>query len=474
MNDEAALKNPRTSSANGDKWRYLKNNLTERQVIKIWQHLLANRTTLTTEGGEHIRVIYPGRPNDNRGPDFRDAVIATEQGLVKGDIEIHVTSSNWRGHRHHLDKAYNQVILHVVMWQNDNLTTLQNGVIVPVLALDRYLANPMSQHPDPVCSRTALGMPCLKTAHSLNASLITEFLDRAGEERFRLKASQFQSDIMQTGAGQSLYRGIMGALGYAKNKRPCLELARRVPLLVLESIYRENVTDEECLTRQQALLLGTAGLLPSQRPDCLHANKSNDLWINELERMWHTRHDTEPMPAGAWHLFKVRPSNLPIRRIVAMSYLIFHYREKGLFRGMVDIINEAAPDEGHRRLETGLTITSSGRWTHYLDFGRPSQVKMPTLLGRYRVADIIVNVILPFTFAWGEITSQPDMQQKSFALYHRYPRLMINSVERHMSRQLGLDRHLVNSAQRQQGLIHIHNSLCVEGKCDRCCLGDYR
>jgi len=86
----------------------------ESQVVALWQSLLASRTELTTEEGEALRIIYPGRINDDRGPDFRDAIIATKLGLLKGDIEVHVNSSNWQAHRHYQDPAYNQVLLHRV------------------------------------------------------------------------------------------------------------------------------------------------------------------------------------------------------------------------------------------------------------------------------------------------------------------------------------------------------------------------
>ncbi|HUV56377.1 MAG TPA: DUF2851 family protein [Dehalococcoidales bacterium] len=92
-------------------------NLSEGQVIKIWQHLLLSRSELTGEQGELIKVIYPGRTNDDRGADFRDAVVVINQELAKGDVEVHVSSSDWRSHQHHHDPVYNRVILHVVMWQ---------------------------------------------------------------------------------------------------------------------------------------------------------------------------------------------------------------------------------------------------------------------------------------------------------------------------------------------------------------------
>ena len=451
------------------------NNLPESQVIKMWQQLLLNTTELTTEGGEPIRIIYPGRSNDDQGADFRDAIIATKGGLIKGDIEVHVKSSDWRAHRHHQNPVYNWVILHVVMWHNTKAaTTLQDGRSIPTLALHRYLTDTTSQWLNPVYPPAALNTPCFEAAHSLNTGMIAEFLERAGEERFLAKANRFQADIAQTGPSQSLYQGIMGALGYAKNKLPFLELARRLPLQVLEYMTQGKMSDEECLARQQALLLGTAGLLPSQRSNWHQENKSDDKWIDKLEKLWVSCHHTESMPDSAWHLFKVRPNNFPVRRIVAMSYLILRYQEKGIVEAVVNMIKEAPLTKGHYQLVDGLLVTTEGYWANHFDFSLDSRLKARSLLGRRRAADIAVNVLLPFTFAWGKLASQPELEQKSSALYHSFPKLVDNTVERHMSNQLGLDSSLVNSAQRQQGLIHIYNTLCSQGKCYCCPLGQLK
>ena len=89
----------------------------ESEVVGIWQCQLLKKTELTTEAGEPIEIVYPGRVNDGQGADFRDAVIASGGKLAKGDIEVHVRSSDWQAHRHHRDAVYNRVVLHVVMWQ---------------------------------------------------------------------------------------------------------------------------------------------------------------------------------------------------------------------------------------------------------------------------------------------------------------------------------------------------------------------
>jgi len=174
------------------------------------------------------------------------------------------------------------------------------------------------------------------------------------------------------------------------------------------------------------------------------------------------------MSSNAWHLFKVRPNNFPVRRIVAMSYLILRYRERGILEGVINMVKEAPVNKRHYRLENGLLVTTSGYWASHFDFGLGSRIKNPTLLGARRAADIVVNVILPFTFAWSRLASQPELENKALNLYYSYPRLVANAVERHMSHQLGVNSDLVNSARRQQGLIHIYNTLCTQGKCSYC------
>jgi len=443
----------------------------ESQLIKVWQYQLLDRKGLVTEKGEPIEIIYPGRINDDQGADFRDAVIATSKGLIKGDIEVHVKSSGWWDHQHHRDEVYNRVILHVVMWHNtENATILQNGGEVPVLALHKYIKIPLEKLPGLVCSTTTPNRPCFRVAQRLSTDTMTELLDRAGEERFFTKVARFQADLTQMAACQTLYQGVMGALGYSKNKLPFMELARRLPLQILESTAKGEISDEECLARQQALLLGTAGLLPFLCQDRRSGKGLNGIWLDRLERLWSSYHITEVMSLDAWHLFKVRPSNSPILRLVAMSYLVLRYRERGLLEELVNIVKEVPIGQGYRRMEKRLMVTTDDCWPYHFLFSR---IGSPALLGSGRAADIIINVLLPFTFVWSQYHYQPELGRKAFDLYHCFPKLAVNSVERHMMEQLGLSNGLVNSAQRQQGLLHIYNNLCIEGRCSDCLLSQF-
>ncbi|MBM2825759.1 MAG: hypothetical protein HW402_1423 [Dehalococcoidales bacterium] len=436
----------------------MKKDVTEKEVSQIWQYQWLNRKGLVTEDNEPIEIIYPGRINDNQGADFCDAVIARRMGIMKGDIEIHRKSSDWRTHRHHHDASYNRVILHVVMQHNTRIaTSLQNGTEIPVLALEKYLKTPQHQPGGTVYPLANLKMPCRKVVAHLGKAALGGCLDEAGEERFLAKSGRFQAELAQMEASQCLYRGIMGALGYSRNKPQFLELAGRLPLRVLESIMDSGISGEGSLLRQQALLLGMAGLLSSPCQEIVEEQTGNGQWLDRLSRCWASYQRTDTMSPDDWHLFKVRPNNSPIRRLLAMSYLTNRFRPGGLLPGLIDLVREAPAGNGGS-MERALLVR-----TGYAGSGPIS-----TLLGRGRAADIIVNVLLPFALAWGELAARPELGRKAMALYDGYSRLSINSVEKHMEAQLGLGHCLINSARRQQGLIHIYYRLCTQGRCQDC------
>ena len=407
-----------------------------------------------------LNVIYPGRANGDNGPDFRDAVIMNRHRLTKGDVEVHVRSSDWYSHDHHTDAAYNNVILHVAIWHDSNsVTLLQNGKPVPLICLARALRHQAYLLP--------YTLPCLRILDNMDANTLGKMLNSAGAERFREKAAHFQAEILnpapaalsiEQAAGQVLYRGMMRALGYAKNTKPFEDLADRMPLNLIES--------KEGLAAKQAMLLGTAGLLPSQRRRCESVSGEE---IQVLEQIWQpARGEVTPMREGDWNLSRIYPNNSPVRRIIALSYLLDRYRKERLLPGMMRLVKEAPLPGGHRLLEDALTVAGDGYWRDHFDFHVSSKTTMSALLGNGKAGEIIVNVVLPFSFSWGELTHNASLAVNTLEFYLNYPKLAENFVTRHMAKQLCLDDRLDLTACHQQGLIHIFRSYCREGRCPEC------
>jgi len=421
----------------------------EKQAALIWQQVVGKELTSSEDG--LVSVIYPGRTNGDNGPDFRDAVIVNKSHLTKGDVEVHVKSSDWYSHEHHTDAEYNNVILHVVMWHDCNSATLlQSGKPVPVLCLAKALRHQAYLLP--------YLLPCFQTLDHMDRQALRKLLNTAGEERFKQKAMHFQAELKQEEVGQVLFRGIMKALGYAKNTKPFEDLADRMPLNSIES--REGVA------LKQALLLGTAGLLPSQRWQGKFAREKE---VQELEQIWQSsRKKLKTMRETDWNFSHIYPNNSPVRRIVAQSYLLERYSEGKLLAGILQLVKEAPLPGGHRVLENGLTVAGDGYWRDHFDFDARSKTKISALLGNSKAGEIAVNVILPFAFSWGELANEAQLTENAIELYRNYPRLAENCITQHMKKQLCLKEPSDFTACHQQGLIHVFRNYCREGRCPQC------
>jgi len=437
----------------------MKAQVTEKLITSIWQRWLVPK--LSTDTGEQIQVVHPGRISNVSGCDFRDVVFVINGKTITGDIEVHVKSSQWQGHGHHLDPKYNNIALHIVWWHDSQSPTLlQNGKVIPTICLSSFIKSP----PDELNSQAdPYGQPltyCQEVSHHSNTDSLSKLLTAAGEERFTSKISSFRKALSEDDAGQVLYRGIARALGYTHNAAPCEELANRLPLDILE----EAGPGDNCT--RQALILGTAGLLPSQRHR-LQNRPAEDREANKLERTWQAIGITGTMKEVDWCFFRVRPDNFPIRRLIALSYLIARYNKSGLLQEIVRLVREAPPGAEHRWLENGLIIAGQGYWKNHPDFGIIMK-RSSSLMGREKASVIAINTILPFVYAWSEVADEPQLQKRASEIYRRYPKTGDNELTRYMMQQLRLKLDVRLSACQQQGLIHIFKTYCRRRNCAEC------
>ena len=133
----------------------------EKLVRCLWFDQCWRPSQLRTLDGREVMVHSPGRWNLQAGPDFQQASIAFVDGVRhRGDVEIHRYASGWTAHRHHLDERYNNVILHVFLWNDRQAPEVRraDGQLVPQVALEHFLPRPLAtyQADTPVCSPSCL------------------------------------------------------------------------------------------------------------------------------------------------------------------------------------------------------------------------------------------------------------------------------------------------------------------------------
>jgi Protein of unknown function (DUF2851) len=121
----------------------------EKLVRCLWFDQRWRPSALRTLDGREVIVHSPGRWNLQTGPDFQQASIAFVDGIRhRGDVEIHRYASGWTAHRHHLDARYNNVILHVFLWNDRQAPEVRraDGQLVPQVALEQFLSRPLATY----------------------------------------------------------------------------------------------------------------------------------------------------------------------------------------------------------------------------------------------------------------------------------------------------------------------------------------
>ena len=441
-------------------------------VQKLWNEQRFFDTNMEAIDRRAIRVLKPGIWNHNEGPDFMHAEIEIDGKLQIGDVEIHVRSSEWYAHKHHLNSRYNRVILHAVFFNDDfNLRTrLQNGKRISTLELLKWIAVDTGDlYDDTEDTTTAEGI-CRVTGQQLNMEVLKGVFESLGRERFLEKAESMRLLRTRLDFEQLLYEGIMEALGYARNSKAMRELAQHVPFADL---------DQKSELEIQAILFGVAGLLPSQREKPLPTEVTNDPSIVALEELWSASAYAElpaRMTAARWS-FTSRPLNHPTRRIAAMSRLIYQC-QGSLMMYFLPTCEKALSAHTERQLRSIITalctllmLEPTGYWEKHSNFGSESRRKT-ALIGKDRALEIIINKILPAAYVWAVEAESRLLQDTVLRLYSAGYKSKGNNIIRKVDEQIFTEtqqlRHLNPTAKIEQGVIRLYKNYCADRLCDLC------
>jgi hypothetical protein len=307
----------------------------EQNVVEAWERQCFDSAALGRLG---LRVMFRGVPSDAGGPDYQDVLLVRQgETLVSGDVEFHVRSSDWYGHRHHLDPRYDRVILHVV-WIDDALaTSTSSGREVPVLEVGGSV--PIGEGSAPLGPHA-----CTSALSRLPPDDLHQRVREAGMARFYSLAERFAADLTSCDPDQIVYAALLESLGYASNRSAFRALAEAVPFHWLISIPAEQ---------RSRTLLDAAGLgVPSEAS--LPARLSPDVW----------------------RLARLRPANHPARRL----------------RGIAGVITRLGDRPADALAEAVLSDLPASRLR--------SVLRSAGDLGPGRADEMMVSVVLPFVHAY--------------------------------------------------------------------------
>jgi len=460
--------------------------IAEHFISQLWQKKYFSTVQLKTTKGYPVEVIAFGLRNDDAGPDFKNITIKIGNDILKGDLEIHRAPEDWYLHKHHADPAYNKVILHLIIGEPGNNEPAVRLSRVPVAA--EVFVNISDEEFQILTKKYVLKAPehsavveCLLSEEK-SARILT-VINQFARERLFAKAERFREQHQAGSWNQVLYMGIMEALGYSKNQIPFRKLANLLPFEALTREYN-NFRQDDQLPQIQGLLLGVAGLLPSQDSSCDWKKiKDQDTleYIPALEKTWNNffeRLGIESMGKDEWLFFRLRPSNFPTRRLAGASLILQQFMTQGILEKILKIVEGLKNNHLQmiKELENCFICKTGGYWaTHYRLEEKPPELvneKSATLIGTSRAREIVVNVVLPVLLSYAIEINDLKLKTKIVQIYLEYPKSSPNSIVKNMTNLLFkndvLAKKGINTSAKQQGLIHIYKLYCRRKECDRC------
>lgn len=404
----------------------------------IWQNSIWNSFPQMTTEGEPIRIHSVGQHNLNAGPDYAHAHITIGEQEWVGNVEIHINASDWYKHKHHLNPAYDSVILHVVCHADKEVYNSKGERITQcVLNYPKqqdYLTQLLQQTKtiDTIysvvkCSNLLLKHPDCIT-QGWRQTLMKIRLEKKTESIQRLLK------ITQNNWEEAFYLSLTRNFGFSINSLPFELLAIQTPLTFLRK-HRNS------LFQLTAMLLGQTGLL----------NDKQSL-TEEQKRLYkeylflQKKFNLVPIDPSLWKYSRTRPYNFPEVRVRQLAHLI--YQSEFLFSQLME-------PQDLNKLYKLLQIR----------IDEPSvyeQISQPMMMSKNTIELLLINTVIPYQYTYNTERHQQDIQTIYALLQAIAPE---NNTIIRQWKSIGQN---VASALDSQALLHLYMNYCQSSDCINC------
>ncbi len=411
----------------------------------VWQYQLFAKEDLKIDTGEQVEVISPGYWNRDAGPDFRQAIVRINDYIWAGDVEIHVRSSDWYRHKHHLDEKYKMVVLHVV-YEHDLSVERQPGECFPTLELGSRISSSMYSQYERLTGALEL-LPCTDFLSEVSPVVRSSQMASMLMERMLRKEQELRSVVAQCKGDwrEALYRQMAVSFGMKTNASAFELLAKSLPYKIL---YRHSAS----YLQLQALLFGQAGMLEVEQGDDFYTQ------LKAEYDYLHYKYQLSPIGMHHWNLLRLRPQNFPCIRISQFASILHAFP---------DLWEELTHDHSLQQWHAKLAVSADTYWSTHYHFNKTTAVHS-VAIGEMAVALLLINTLVPMLFAYCRFKGEDGRLETVLEMLELLP-----FEDNRFTRCFSHTAFSQQNAADSQALMELYNFYCKERRCLECAIGDH-
>lgn len=419
--------------------------MTEAFLHYLWKNRLFHSLNLKTTDGEPLKIIFSGYHNTDAGPDFKQAIVQIGDLRWAGDVEIHIRSSDWYRHGHQHDDKYLSVALHVV-YEHDCEVERKKGEPFPTLELkDRIPHDMLRQYENLVGS--PLRLPCEPLLDQIDPLQFRALQSTMLVQRL-LRKQKHILDIVRECDGdwkEAMFRLLAVGFGFKTNTDAFELMAKSLP-------YKVVAKHSDSAVQTAALVFGQAGMLQK--------NEQDD-YYNALKGEYdYLRYKYQLIPIGErhWNLLRLRPSNFPCVRLAQFAALLHK---------VPDLTTECLRHPSTTYLKDIMSVSADPYWKNHYHFGKKTILPHGVALGDAALSLLIVNVIVPFLFAYQRFSGEEAKLEELVSMLDNLP-----FEDNKKTRIFKTTPFPMQSASDSQALLELFQFYCMTKHCLDCSVGE--
>jgi len=379
----------------------------------IWNNRLMRPGAWHTQSGERIWLESPGQHNQDAGPDFLGARLRIGKLRWTGAVEMHWHAMEWYRHRHQLDPAYNQVILHVV-WEGSQPATRFDGTDADTFVMKPWVDGSILEHYRQLITDSS-DFPCASQQGLVDRSRYLAMLDRGGLARLEQHTHRFQTNLNRCDGdwNRVIWVGLARSFGLKVNSDAMEQIALSIPMAEVRACRGQFERFWELLNKQRH-------------------TESN--WI-PLRRL------------------RMRPVSFPERKLRQLAALVAH--------GLPDVLELFSTSSPAELRALFHTTAMTEPVSHHLP--ATDDCFSPVTLNVF-----IINILIPALFCYGKMHHLPQEQDRAVQWLEQ----LGPETNRITNIFASLNVYPTN-ALRSQGMIHQMNAYCQPRRCLECAVGAF-